>query len=189
MKYLDLKGKITGNMFTHLDVRKLFPEEKPATVRAQLFRFARRNLLTQIKRGLYCFDPTRIDELELAHHVYAPSYVSLETALNYYGMLPDIPAAVTSVTTTTTKHVASTVGRYSFVKIKKELYWGYLPVLLPHGNGYFPLAEKEKALLDFFYIRKVKQVRDLRLNLSDMNMARYRHYAKQFPPWVETIHR
>lgn len=187
MKYLELQYTIKKNIFTFLDVLKFFPEEKPSTVRTQLSRLVKRGLLTQIKRGLYALDPSLPDELELANRLYSPSYISLETALNYYGIIPDIPAAVTSVTTTTTKKISNDFGNFYFMKIKPGLFWGYVSIQLPNNDGSFSLAEKEKALLDFFYIRRVKDPKGARLDVSGLDMTLYRRYAKHFPAWVRNI--
>lgn len=187
MKYLELKREIRGNIFTFLDVVKHFPHENSQTVRVQLARFVQKGLATRIKRGLYCFDEKKIDELDLAGRLYQPSYISLEAALNFYGIIPDIPQTVTSVTLTTTKRIQNQFGTFSYTKIKPQLYFGFAKVKSATTGAFFNLAKKEKALLDYFYLRKIKSTKDLRLNLKDLDKDSYQQYASSYPDWVQKI--
>ncbi len=181
MRYLDVKRLVEGNIFDIRDVVKLFPAERPASVRTQLYRFAKKELIFPLKRGLYCFDKSRIDELELAGRLYSPSYVSLETALNYHGVIPDIPIAVSSVTPITTKKIATSVGNYYFLKIDHKLFFGF-------SRTPFAVAIKEKALLDYFYLRRIRRVTpEMRLRLTGWDWKRYRTYAASYPFWVRSI--
>ena len=164
-----------------LDVVKLFPGEKSAAVRTQLYRLTKKGLISPIKRGLYCFDKSKIDELELAGQLYSPSYISLETALNYYGVIPDIPIAVRSVTPITTKKIKTGLGDYYYLKIDSKLFFGFSQ--MPYNIAY-----KEKALLDYFYLRRVRKVSlEARLQLNDWDWKRYHEYAAAFPEWVQEI--
>ena len=164
-----------------LDVVKLFPNEKSAAIRTQLYRLAKKGLISPIKRGLYCFDKSKIDELELAGQLYSPSYVSLETALNFYGVIPDIPMAVRSVTPITTKKIETSLGKFYYLKIDSKLFFGF-------SQTPFNIAYKEKALLDYFYLRRIKKVsREMRLRLNDWDWKRYHEYSVHFPKWVQEI--
>ena len=187
MKFLELREIIKGNLFTFLDVVKFFPEENPGLVKTQLARFVQKGLIKRIKRGLFCFDESQLDELELANFLYQPSYISLETALNYSGIIPDIPRAVTSVCLTTTKKISNQFGSFYYAKIKPALFFGFLKVKSPVSENYFNLARKEKALLDYFYLRKIKKTDDLRLDLKDLDIKRYKKYSQYLPRWVQKI--
>lgn len=187
MTYLELQVKIKQNLFTLADVEKYFPQELAQTLRMQLTRFAKRKLIKQIKRGMYVFDSGKIDELELANLLYQPSYISLESALNYYGLIPDVPQAITSVNPTTSKKIVNDFGSFYYAKIKKELFFGFTQVVSPRSERLIRLAQKEKALLDYFYLRKLKQVEDLRLNLQTLDRRRYQQYVVSFPNWVQKI--
>lgn len=179
MTYLELKENLP-EVFTFLDVIKIFPQGKVETVRMQLHRLVKKGQIRSLKRGLYVFSGAQIDELKLAGFLYQPSYISLETALNYHGVMPDIPLEVTSVTTTTTKKIENGFGRFYFQKVKPELFFGY-------SSTPFNIATKEKALLDFFYLRNKRNISDLRLNLTGFNHKIYRQYAAQFPPEITKI--
>lgn len=187
MTYIKLRGTINTNLFTILDVTKAFPNEKTTSVRMQLFRLTRKGLVGQIKRGLYYFDSAKIDELELANRLFSPSYISLETALNYYGLIPDIPATTMSVTTITTRKIKSDFGSYYFLKIKPELYFGYSPVVSTTPGVSYNIAQKEKALLDYLYLRRIKTIADLRFDLTNIDKKLYQQYVSYYPSWVQKI--
>lgn len=181
MTYLDLRRKVSGNFFKVLDVVKLFPNDKAATIRTQLYRLTKKGFIFSIKRGLYCFDKSQTDELELAQQLYSPSYISLETALNYYGVIPDIPIAVSCVTPTTTKKIVTGLGNFSYQKIDHKLFFGF-------SQTPYNIAYKEKALLDYFYLRRIRRVSsEMRLRLNDWDWKRYKEYAASYPLWVRQI--
>ncbi|MDP1721672.1 MAG: hypothetical protein Q8L37_00530 [Candidatus Gottesmanbacteria bacterium] len=181
MRYLDLRKQIEGNYFRILDVAKLFPAEQSSTIRTQLYRFVKKGFISQLKRGLYCFDKSTIDELALAEQLYFPSYVSLETALNYYGIIPDIPMAVSCVTPVTTKKIETGFGVYHYFKVDRALFFGF-------SQTPFAIAYKEKALLDYFYLRRIRSISpEMRLQLNDWDWKRYREYAVHFPKWIQEI--
>lgn len=181
MKYLDLKKRIESNVFRILDVEKLFPEEQSAAIRTQLYRLSQKEFIFPLKRGLYCFDKSKVDELDLAGRLYSPSYISLETALNYHGVIPDIPLAVHSVTPITTKKIKTNLGIFYYLKVDSKLFFGFT-------QSPFAIAFKEKALLDYFYLRRIRKISsETRLRLSDWNWKRYHEYAVHFPKWVQKI--
>lgn len=187
MRFFDFKEKIKTNIFSVLDVQKYFPGESASTVKTQLSRFAARGLIVSIRRGLYCFDPKAVDEFVLAHLLYQPSYISAESALHYYGIIPDIPQAVTSVTVTTSKSIKSSLGLFLYSKVKREIFFGYSAISSPDSAYSFNIAQKEKALLDYLYLRSIRNVKDARLNLEGFDWSRYRAWSKSFPAWVQAI--
>ncbi len=181
MKYLDLKKQIEGNVFRMLDVVKLFPKEQSSVIRTQLYRLGQKGCIYPLKRGLYCFDKSKIDELALAGQLYSPSYISLETALNYYGVIPDIPIAVSCVTPITTKKIETSVGNFYYLKVDSKLFFGF-------SQTPFAIAYKEKALLDYFYLRRIRKAStEMRLRLTDWDWERYHEYVAYFPKWIQEI--
>lgn len=182
-----MQKAIQANVFTFLDVAKLFPSESPQKTRIQLSRFAKKGLIRPIKRGLYTFDPQKIDEFLLANFLYSPSYISLESALNYYGLIPDVPQALTSVSLVTSKKIHNEFGSFYYAKIKPEIFFGFIKIPASTHNFFINLARPEKALLDYFYLRKIKTTKDLRLDLKDLDRRRYEKYTQSFPSWIQKI--
>ncbi|EKE14158.1 MAG: hypothetical protein ACD_12C00654G0005 [uncultured bacterium] len=181
MKYLELLDTIKTNVFTFADLVKYFNGEDDGFLKTQLHRFIKKRLVFQIKRGIYCFDPKKIDQFELASYLYQPSYISLESALHYYGMIPDIPQTVTSISPVTTKKIRTQFGNYFYTKIKQDLFYGYESVASSSFSKHYQIAKKEKALLDFIYIRKIKSLDDLRLDLDGIDKKTIGRYIKNYP--------
>lgn len=185
MRFLELQKKIKTNIFTISDVVKYFPNENFIALRTQLFRLTKKSLIFRIKRGLYCFNKEKIDELQLANILYFPSYISCESVLNYYGIIPDVPQGVTSITTITSKKIKTIFGNYYYFKINPKLFFGF--DIVKTKNDYLKIAKKEKALLDFFYLRKINKIDDLRLNLKEIDFSLYKKYLKNYPDWIKKI--
>jgi len=91
----------------------------------------------------------------IANKLYQPSYVSLETALSYYGIIPEVVYAVTSVTTKPTREFKTPKSVFSYQRIKKSVFAGYSPVTI-EGHVVL-LAEPEKALADYLYFVDLKK--------------------------------
>lgn len=185
MKFLALKEKITTNIFSIADVVKYFPQQPDSLLRIQLSRFVKKGLIYRIKKGIYCFNKDEVDELALAEYLYQPSYISLHSALFYYGVMIDVPQAVTSVTTIRPKIFKTAFGNYQYFKIKPELFFGYERIKVK--ENYVNMATIEKALLDYFYIFKIKSIDGLRLNLEKIDKDRYKKYLKSYPDYLSNL--
>ncbi len=124
--------------------------------------------IERIRNKYYCFKDTPKDENFLfytANKIYAPSYISFESALSYYNLIPEGVFTLTSATTNKTNTFDTPLGRFKYYSIKPSLYFGYKPIYL---NG-FPvlIADPEKVLLDYVYINKIsdyQKVKELRIN-------------------------
>ncbi|MBX2928097.1 MAG: hypothetical protein KF852_09700 [Saprospiraceae bacterium] len=106
----------------------------------------------------------------MANKIYSPSYVSLETALAYYGWIPEAVFTITSISTRKTQAFDTPVGCFRYSSMKSSLFFGYR-LLIPEGLG-TKIAEPEKVLLDYLYLHpKMATIEDfeaLRLNLDQM---------------------
>ncbi len=105
-------------------------------------------------RGYYIFTETTRDTSlwwYVANRVFEPSYISLHSALNYYGFIPEAVLQVSSITTKRTRDLGTSSVRFIYRNMKNSCYFGY--TLLPlRGEHYVRLAEPEKALLDLLYL-------------------------------------
>jgi predicted transcriptional regulator of viral defense system len=80
------------------------------------------------------------------------SYVSLQSALAYYGLIPEYVAVTTSVTTARPGRWETPLGDYAFRHIKAGLFYGYRRIKLGGGQHAF-VASPEKGLLDLVYLQ------------------------------------
>lgn len=119
----------------------------------QLSRWVKKRLLAKLRRGVYVLpENTNINPFVLANKIFEPSYVSLESALFYYGLIPDVVIANTSVTSRKTCQFEANSQNFIYQKIKSELFFGYEEVKT--NNWGFLIASSEKAILDYFYLHQ-----------------------------------
>ncbi|MFH2109136.1 MAG: hypothetical protein ABII16_01585 [Patescibacteria group bacterium] len=187
MTFEKFRQAITSSVFTTTSVSVAFPLESPHSINISLYRFARSKKIVSIKRGLYKFLDSKIDEFALAGILYTPSYVSMESVLNSCGVIPDIPLSVTSVTTTTSKKIVTSMGNYFYSKIPLELYFGFEKMADPISGVYYNIATPEKALLDYLYVRRIKNLANYRIDLTHLNRIKLTEFIKHYPLWLQRI--
>lgn len=174
-------------VFSRQDVTKFFPKEPLNQTNTQLHRLIERGSLVGIKRGFYAFSDTNVDEFVVANKLYLPSYVSLESVLNSSGIIPDITSSVTSVTPITSKKLITPLGTYLYSKISKNLYFGFTSAIDEKSGFYYFIATPEKALLDYIYIRRIRDLTDSRLDMANINKEDLFNYSLYFPEWVRKV--
>ena len=102
-----------------------------------------------------------------AAKIYNPSYISLHSALSFYGLIPESVVQITSVTSLKTAWFKNPFARYSYRSVRKDLMFGYIPLPLTDGRT-TQYATREKALLDLLYLypfyKTESALTDLRLD-------------------------
>ena len=145
----------------------------PKTVRLQLSRWVKSGRITQLRRGLYSIAPpyqkTKPHPFLLANHLRRASYVSLQSALAFYGLIPETVNSVVSVTTSRPERLETPLGVFEFRHIQPKLLFGYHMTDLAGQNAL--VATPEKALLDLVYLQTGGEtwqyVQELRLQNMD----------------------
>lgn len=134
----------------------------PAALSVQLVRWAKAGKIIQVKRGVYLLSEIyrKIDVYEphLASILIKPSYISLEKALEFHGLIPEGVPVYTSVTTKRSGRFITPVGVFDYRHLQPSLFWGYQSITLRQQTAF--IAQPEKALLDFFYLKKIKVSHD-----------------------------
>lgn len=192
MKYIDLVSRLKKNnliIFSLRDIENLFPEENLKTLKNNLSRWVKKNLLARLRRNLYeLIEPglrSNIPDVYVANKLYAPSYISLETALSIYSLIPDIAFHVTSLTTLPTREFKNKYGLFFYRSCQKKAFTGYR--LMQYEGFKILIADQEKALVDFIYFslrqrgpldfEEERFERDL---ISKLNWDRVLKYSKLF---------
>ena len=152
MIYLELKTGLKDFLvFTLNDVRKLDPDFD----RRRFSEWQKKEYIIKLRRGYYMFSdgqPEQEEELfVVANKLYGPSYVSLEMAFRYYNIIPEGVYSTTSVATRKTANFKTPVGNFIYHRLKPSLFFGYH--LKSEGGATFKIAELEKALLDYLYLK------------------------------------
>ncbi|MFA5069954.1 MAG: hypothetical protein WC528_01615 [Patescibacteria group bacterium] len=181
MKWLDFERKIKSKnikLFTPLDVQRFLGRSKIAA-RFLIHRLKKNGYIVSLKRGLYKLSDEQIPDLYLANNIYAPSYVSLEFALSYHGVIPETVYEITSVTTKATRRFEALGKVFSYHKIKKPAFTGY--VIQKQGGLGFHVAEPEKAFVDANYFRLLDGRKPLsRFNKDKIDLKKALFYAALF---------
>jgi len=144
-------------------------------VRRQLSRWVRTGKVIPLRRGLYTLaSPYRKIDPHLflvANAMKAASYVSLQSALAYYGLIPEYTPVVTSVTTGRPERIETALGTFSFFHVRKTWFTGYKRVEVKGGQWVF-LAGPEKSLLDLVYLTARADGREYLRELRLQNLDR-----------------
>lgn len=127
----------------------------PASVHRQLSRWVRAGRLYQLRRGLYAVAPpfqrVRPHPFLVANRLVSGSYVSLQSALAHFSLIPESVPVTTSVTSGRPGRWDTPLGTYDFRHIQPEFLTGFRRVALIGGMEAL-LATPEKALLDLVYL-------------------------------------
>lgn len=183
MNWHDFELKIKGKgipLFTVADIQNLFGVTKVAAS-FLLQRYTKKGFIIRLKRGLYSFPDALPSDLYIANKLYSPSYISLEFALAYQGVIPEIVYEITSVTTKATRRFeVKKLGKvFSYRKIKKAAYTGY-NIQKSQGIS-FNIADAEKAFVDANYLRLLSKQKPIsRFRKEKINRARAMQYAELF---------
>lgn len=149
------------------------------TAEAYLFNNNKKGYITRLKRGLYAFFDHKPDDFIIANKLYFPSYISLDTALSYHDIIPESVYSITSVTTKSTREFEAFNLNFSYKKIKKQAFTGYIPQKILGHIVY--IATPEKALADFLYfIHLGKRDFNERLNIKKIDKVKLNEYLTLF---------
>ena len=127
----------------------------PKLIRIQLSRWVKAGKIYQLRRGLYSIAPPyqkkQPHPFLVANHLQKASYISLQSALSFYGLIPEVVNITTSVSTGRPERLETPLGIFEFRHIKPELLFGYRMVELGEQSAF--VATPEKALLDLIYLQ------------------------------------
>jgi predicted transcriptional regulator of viral defense system len=154
-----------------------------------LTRCCRKELLVKLRNQYYAFPEYRqVPDFSryVANRIYMPSYISLHSALSFYGMIPEEVVQVTRVTPLKTAKFENAFGTFHYQNVKTPLYFGYEMKTMQNGRGLL-FATPEKALLDLLYLNpyyKTEQdMVELRLDedfmQSELNLERLQDYLSR----------
>jgi len=191
MEFKELYKTIEQNkyyIFSYEDILSFYPNENRLSLKKTIYRWRKKGWLCPLKRGLYELTYPKelaIPDMYIANKLYNPSYVSLETALSNYNIIPEVSMAVTSITTKPTRNFRNRHGLFIYRTVKPEVFTGYY-VEKQKGFDIF-IAEPEKAFVDYVYFKTYRNkkfnFRDERLDkdeLSRLNRKKLNKYTKLY---------
>jgi len=109
-------------------------------------------VLIRLKKGLYVISPaiskqTLSVEL-IANHLYGPSYISFESALAHYGLIPERVYTIKSAITKRKKKYQTPIGNYEYITVPENYFSIGLNQNIIQDSFAFIIASPEKAICD-----------------------------------------
>lgn len=173
-------------------IESLYPELKSAD--KKVVWLEKNNYIIRLKRGLYVVNPEHSGKILsnelIANHLYAPSYISMLTALRYYGLIPEAVYTNQSMTVKHSRSFQTPIGNYDYKYIAREAF--SVGVRSLHKGDYsFLIASPEKALCDLIansnvnlrYLKDVENYleNDIRMDMDEF----YKFDASIFEEYIK----
>lgn len=162
--------------FSLTDFGRLFSIKNRQTLYKKIQRLEQKKIIQKLVKGKYRFLLGLANDFQIANFLYQPSYISLETALSFYGIITGFTYQIISITTKKTRIFNLDNKEFRFSQIAANLFWGF------EKKESFLMAEKEKALLDYLYFG-LKGLRNLdwdEMETKEINRPKLLAYAKKF---------
>ena len=161
-------------------IESFYPDLKSAE--KKVVWLEKNGYIIRLKRGLYVVNPDytgkRLSNELIANHLYAPSYVSMSTALRYYGLIPEAVYVNQSMTVKHSRSFQTPIGNYDYKYISREAF--AVGVRTERFADYaFLIASPEKALCDLIAnsskvnLRYMKDVENYLENDIRMDMEEF----------------
>jgi predicted transcriptional regulator of viral defense system len=159
----------------------------PPDIQRQLSRWTAAGRLHQLRRGVYSlaapYQKLKPHPFTVANALVRGSYVSLQAALAYHSLIPEVTPVVTSVTTGRPGRWETVLGVFEYRHIKASWLHGYQQIDLGAGQRAF-IATPEKALLDLVHLQaggdEPLYLSELRLqNLNRLDLIRLIELAER----------
>ncbi|TSC97420.1 MAG: hypothetical protein Greene101447_498 [Parcubacteria group bacterium Greene1014_47] len=181
LKRIEVEEKLKAlglEMFTPQEFRDIFGVSQN-TASFFINSNLKSGLFLKLRNRFYMVKDSFVSQAFIANKLYRPSYVSLQTALSFYGIIPEVVYGVTSVTTKTSREFSTPKGDFIYQRIKKSAFTGYGLRSVDRDNVL--LAEPEKALADYLYFVDLKRISlNDRLQLRTVKKALLIESAKLF---------
>ncbi len=182
MNFLEFrKNMLPFKVFSTKDIAKRFPDFDSR----RLFEWQEKGYIQKLINKWYLLTETEKSEylyFRISNSIVKPSYVSMETALSWYNLIPESVFSIQTITTRKSQHYETVAGNYNCRSVKPSAFFGY--TVLRESDLPILLAEKEKAILDYLYlttgIRSKEDIAALRLNIEetkDIDWQKFDHYA------------
>ena len=174
-------------------IESLYPELKSANKKVSWLE--KQGTIIRLKRGLYVINPEysgkALSSELIANHLYAPSYISMSTALRYYGLIPEAVYVHQSMTVKHSRNYLTPVGSYDYKYISRKAF-SIGVRSMNKGDYAFLIVSPEKALCDLIansskvILRYMKDVeiyleQDIRMDIDglyNMDTTIFEDYIK-----------
>ncbi|MDR2540245.1 MAG: hypothetical protein LBD11_00220 [Candidatus Peribacteria bacterium] len=170
LRELEIISQNIGGVFS-LPQLQLY---EPKFLCSNLVRRHKQGFIKRITRGRYILASQPTDEIELyrcSNQIFQPSYISMESALRHYDLIPEGVYLTTACTTKKTQTLSGDVGTFYYYHLKPSLFRGYSLITDERAKRQYLLAQVEKAVCDFFYLKphlKEQDFSELRIDTDHL---------------------
>lgn len=195
---LDLRQQAKREEIDYLELKYLL--RNLSQYRKKISALMRSGYLVRVKKGLYVFGPkiarTPICHERLANLIYGPSYVSLDYALSFYGLIPERVHVIQSVTLKRGRSFSTPLGVFEYRHLNSVVYSVGITQGSVGESSTFLIATPEKALTDKIILSSksanvtsiatleeylIEDLRIERVALKALKRERIRQIVKVFP--------
>ncbi len=153
-----------GNIpIDYTSLRSIYPSHK--SLNDKVFSLEKQGVIIRLKRGMYVVSPhvsKKIISTELiANHLYGPSYVSMESALRYYGLIPERVFNTASMTLKRSRTFKNQFGQFDYISCPADYYSIGISQVIQNDYA-FLIASREKALCDQIIYTPKLQLRSMK---------------------------
>lgn len=151
--------------------------KKESTLFSVIKKLIDAGILIRMGKNKYLLKDSNIKDFSIANFIYNSSYVSFESALNFYGILSQFPYEISSATSRKTVKSCFHDKIFTYSHIQKELFWGY------EKKDGFIIACPEKAILDQLYLssKGYKKMNIDEYDFTNIKILKLKKYLRQYP--------
>lgn len=195
MDYRAALARLSNQPLTHQLLASILKDyERPND---KIYQLAKEGVIQSIKKGLYVVGPAlnvgrKPEPFLLANHILGPSYVSVETALSYHGLIPERVYEIASMTTQASRKFNTPLGSFTYTRLPLPYYAFGIRCEKLADDQYAMIASPEKALIDKIIttsgllLRSRKAAKEFLLENMRMDEDVLRQLnAKEMMTWVK----
>lgn len=169
MSYLEFRNTFKDfGIFSKNDIEKIYSDFN----KMNLVQWQKKGYINKLRNSMYIFNdilPNESLQFSIANKIYSPSYISLESALNFYDIIPEGVFTFTSISTLKTKKFVNKFGYFIYTNLKPDLFFGYN--IIRSGIHLFKIADIDKTILDILYLRNSIN------NIDDFESMRFNKFV------------
>ncbi len=150
--------KPPDGLFNKTVINNSFPQLTTAAKRELIRRALKANEIIRLKPGVYCladkFRQSNPHPFIAAGMLLSPSYISLESALWYHGLIPEALFQVSSMTNLRSREYNNQLGVFTYYQISCKDFKAGVKAVKIKNHGWTFIAEPLRAIADMIYINK-----------------------------------
>ncbi|MFH1874514.1 MAG: hypothetical protein ABH859_04935 [Pseudomonadota bacterium] len=200
-----IKEHIPYDVFSDTEICNLFPGSSDSRF-ALIKRAIAANEIIHLRRGLYHLSKnycrSSINKFVIAQKIYGPSYISFESALAYYGLIPEDVVTITSACLKRSNQFETPFGIFSYNSVPSSIFYVCVDRVQVENQVFF-VATPWKAIVDYVYVNNLEWVglkpliESIRieegalfdLNKDDLDKLEFFYKSKRVKKFIESLKR